>query len=238
GQVNINGTELKGSLLTFSAGSCALVGYRRTVLKEVCKNNATCVKNGTKPEDIYCCCQPGFKGERCETEINECESDPCQNNGTCEEFVDAFECKCQPGFSGMNCEIPPPCLSEPCQNNGTCRENSSSFSCVCLDGFTGTFCEIKSIDVCDDNICENNSTCKTSNVIDEYLCECMDGFNGTYCEYKIPKDPCEPDPCLETALCLSNGTNFKCKCLENYFGANCSVMCEPHDDCEGHYTCA
>ena len=38
------------------------------------------------------------------TDIDECNSSPCQNNGTCENLVAAFNCKCIPGFIGENCE--------------------------------------------------------------------------------------------------------------------------------------
>ena len=31
----------------------------------------------------HCGCEPGLTGQRCEMEINECQSNPCQNNGTC-----------------------------------------------------------------------------------------------------------------------------------------------------------
>ena len=35
-----------------------------------------------------CDCAPGWTGDRCGTEIDECSSNPCQNNGTC--FVSVF----------------------------------------------------------------------------------------------------------------------------------------------------
>ena len=39
------------------------------------------------------------------TEINECDSDPCQNNGTCDEKVNGYECQCPLFIDGTNCEI-------------------------------------------------------------------------------------------------------------------------------------
>jgi len=41
-----------------------------------------------------------FPGATCETDINECISNPCENNGTCEDQVNGFTCRCLPGFTG------------------------------------------------------------------------------------------------------------------------------------------
>ena len=38
------------------------------------------------------------------TDINECESSPCQNNGTCIDGINTFSCECPVGFSGKLCE--------------------------------------------------------------------------------------------------------------------------------------
>lgn len=37
-------------------------------------------------------------------EIDYCHSDPCLNNGTCQNRVDGRECNCHAKFSGKNCE--------------------------------------------------------------------------------------------------------------------------------------
>ena len=46
-----------------------------------------------------------LSGWRCKTNIDECESDPCQYNGTCIDGINSYNCFCIPGITGANCEI-------------------------------------------------------------------------------------------------------------------------------------
>lgn len=46
-----------------------------------CHTDATCINNGAG--GYTCHCQPGYTGDDCRTEINECETNPCQNGGSC-----------------------------------------------------------------------------------------------------------------------------------------------------------
>ena len=39
-------------------------------------------------------------GSRCDVDVNECVSNPCQHGGTCEDQVNGFICGCPPGFTG------------------------------------------------------------------------------------------------------------------------------------------
>lgn len=41
----------------------------------------------------------------CFPEINECDSNPCQNGATCVDELNRYSCTCQPGYQGTNCEI-------------------------------------------------------------------------------------------------------------------------------------
>ena len=37
------------------------------------------------------------------TDTNECADNPCENNGTCVDLVNAYECICLAGFNDSNC---------------------------------------------------------------------------------------------------------------------------------------
>lgn len=47
----------------------------------------------------------GFSGELCNFEYNECDSNPCLNNGECTDHIGGFSCKCTRGYTGKRCHI-------------------------------------------------------------------------------------------------------------------------------------
>lgn len=47
----------------------------------------------------------GFAGELCNYEYNECESNPCLNDGKCTDRIGGFTCKCTRGYTGDRCHI-------------------------------------------------------------------------------------------------------------------------------------
>ena len=42
-------------------------------------------------------------------EINECESTPCTNGGSCVDEVNRFKCKCASGYVGTTCDTGSKC---------------------------------------------------------------------------------------------------------------------------------
>ena len=38
------------------------------------------------------------------TEINECESNPCRNDATCNDVVNGYTCQCASGWQGIHCD--------------------------------------------------------------------------------------------------------------------------------------
>lgn len=55
--------------------------------------------------EFKCYCLPGYGGELCEFEYDECDSSPCVNNGACEDLIAGYKCHCGPGYSGRRCEM-------------------------------------------------------------------------------------------------------------------------------------
>ena len=40
-----------------------------------------------------------------DSDIDECDSNPCENGGTCEDIVNGYQCQCVDGYTGTHCQI-------------------------------------------------------------------------------------------------------------------------------------
>ncbi|XP_059379365.1 protein crumbs homolog 2b [Carassius carassius] len=137
-----------------------------------------------------CQCLAGFTGDNCSVNVNECESTPCENGGTCEDLINAFRCSCPAGFTGVMCEINlDECESNPCQNGGRCEDAINDYSCYCPPAASdqlpwgGHDCDVP-LTGCVPDPCLNNATCVPSLHGDQHqhTCRCPSGFNGDTCE--------------------------------------------------------
>uniref|UniRef100_A0A336MVD4 CSON001872 protein n=1 Tax=Culicoides sonorensis TaxID=179676 RepID=A0A336MVD4_CULSO len=95
---------------------------------------------------FVCSCPEGFTGSKahylCDTEVNLCYSNPCQNSGTCVRREGGYTCLCDERHTGDNCEL----------NNSHDLTNCHADMCEggysCLSGIHypsfGSSCQLKS----------------------------------------------------------------------------------------------
>ena len=78
-------------------------------------------------------------------DVNECAAttNPCGDNGACENLIGSYRCVCKPGYeldprggpSGKKCVDIDECAdSRICGNGGHCRNLDGSFQCLCPPG--------------------------------------------------------------------------------------------------------
>ena len=128
-----------------------------------------------------CTCNPGYTGEFCETNINDCLRVNCSGNGQCLDGDNDYTCVCNPGYTGKDCDM----NINKCETMGiTCNERVrclggiNNFTCNCNPGFTGELCQTN-IDDCVGVNCSGNGECLDG--VDSFTCQCSPGFSGSLC---------------------------------------------------------
>jgi hypothetical protein len=111
-------------------------------------SGATC---GDQSFAYVCVCQPGYYGENCDLDVDECASAPCINAANCLDSgelrtvaINAYRCACLSGFSGDRCqsndrnictEQMDDCDPDFASCNHVYGSNNASYTCACFTGF-------------------------------------------------------------------------------------------------------
>ena len=161
-------------------------------------------------------CLPGFTGEFCHVDIDDCAGVSC-GDGQCVDELGSFRCVCDPGYTGQACELVDYCHANSQCVNGRCVNQLDSFECQCDVGYAGDLCD--TVDHCSrGNNCPAASLCV--NTPSGFLCQCEAGFTGSSCEVNI--DDCLAVECPENSHCVDGIGSFSCVCDEESEGVNCT----------------
>ncbi|UJR31031.1 hypothetical protein I4U23_018540 [Adineta vaga] len=232
-----------------AAGSSCSLTTLTSCDNSPCHYLATCQPiTNSVPKSYECICPDYLTGDRCQY-VNNCQKQPCYNQGTCIPLgpQNNFMCLCQRGFGHYDCSIylGLSCSATVCLNGGTCDFNSTNIRCICPSGFTGARCEWNS--VCSSDTCLNGGTCRqTAATMAE--CLCPNGFTGPTCGLR---DSCVNFPCKNGAACTTlltetgnNWSAYRCVCPPGRFGENCdtpitscaSILCPTNKICSEQAT--
>ncbi|XP_074517911.1 protein jagged-1a-like isoform X2 [Halichoeres trimaculatus] len=188
----------------------------RLISSNVCGPHGRCQSHAGG--QFSCECEEGFSGAYCHENINDCESAPCLNGGTCIDGVRNFLCLCADGWDGARCHNNvDDCVSSPCLNGGVCRDLLSDFLCECGGGWKGKTCSSRESQ-CEESTCSNGGTCHDQG--DAFSCLCAAGWAGSSCNI-AQNSSCESSPCENGGTCVVERDSFSCICKEGWEGATC-----------------
>ncbi|XP_012062648.1 PREDICTED: cubilin [Atta cephalotes] len=177
---------------------------------------------------------------------NECQSNPCQNGGTCEDLYDAYQCHCPSNWEGPNCMTD---VNEcarflgtdlGCQNGATCRNLPGSYRCDCLPGWFGLHCTQKT-SICNtensEALCGEHGVCvaKSGSSLG-YICICDQGWESDGTSPACTKDvdecaaahpPCSVNPPVP---CRNTRGSFTCGACPHGYSGN-GYYCTDIDEC-------
>ncbi|XP_059150292.1 uncharacterized protein LOC131937116 [Physella acuta] len=201
-----------------------------------CQNNCSCGPQSVcNKTDGTCSCSEGWKGDKCDEDVDECAapSDICNstNYEKCTNTPGGFTCNCIEGrWKHCNdCE----CIECPelkygfncsqecgCVNSLDKMCDKFSGSCRCEDGWNGLKCDAECENGTFGHNCSQNCSCVTSNTA--YCnkvngsCVCKQGWTGDRCQTDVDECGDKIFDCPEHSNCVNTNGSYDCDCIDGF----------------------
>ncbi|XP_060591770.1 fibrillin-1-like [Ruditapes philippinarum] len=207
---------------------------------ENCEKECVCTGRGAQICDPVkgCLCDPGWEGDTCDEDINECDvanicKDPMKE---CTNSLGSYLCQCMNGFQEINgtCEDINECASpifHDCMQE--CNNAFGGYTCGCFEGYV----EINETSCADIDECEQGTADCEQN------CMNVPGFYNCYCNtgYTLNDDrsSCEKvsDPCLQfqnlncSHYCNALDVGYACGCRKGFKILPDKETCSDANEC-------
>lgn len=203
-------------------------------------------QNGRCTNPNVCSCKAGFVGNLCQTDVNECNSKPCDQ--ICTNLPGTYSCSCRPGYvktvptdpKSKTCKNVDECKTSPCKcalNTpdcvASCVDSDGSFSCSCNSGFQLTSSARLCVDI---NECaatsSNHCQQKCINRPGTYRCACNPGYllmeNKRSCK-DINECATLNGGCSQ--LCANQPGSYQCSCKRGYRLSSDKKTCIDINEC-------
>ncbi|EGD73921.1 fibrillin 1 [Salpingoeca rosetta] len=245
---------LNNGTCSLSNGTCLCqMGYfgascqNNTCQLDPCQNGGACRMDFFNKEFGYTCeCQPGFEGQNCEVDIDECLLGNDCYGADCIDKINGYTCKCKPGYIRVT---PTACVEIDecrvgvhfCDEHATCMNVPGGYECVCNDGYAGTGFACSNVDECalGTHTCDDHATCADTE--GSFTCTCGDGYLGDGLTTGVGcQEYCWDNPCMYGGECTFTRDNYTCTCASGYEGTNCELnatVCAALSPCAPGATC-
>ncbi|CAH1253081.1 VWDE [Branchiostoma lanceolatum] len=238
GQLDWTGYDVNSTSINVTVedecGASSEQTFHLTTMACPCENEGSCVPDPDMPrgQGFYACVCPGYTGDVCETEVDECQSNPCVN-GTCTDLVNGYNCTCAEGYIGTRCDVSVTnrCALDPCFTEVSCINlEDGGFLCGrCPSGYVGNGYVCEDIDECKSGVHACLHLC--NNLPGTYECTCADGFVSIADEC-IDVDECALglDEC--THSCTNTNGSYTCMCPAGYELNSDGRTCNDNNECD------